>query len=229
MPGLRPGTTPEVRHLHDVLAQVLAVISIVGACCCPTGESRHGNHGVREELHHDAVPVLPGLPGRATEDRRRDPARRRAARPHGRERVTAVAARHPAHHPAPGPGPAAGLLPPARRDAVRRFSGERRPSGRWAAPPAQRPVHTGGRLSRNAAGPSCASALWYTGAQIRSASSNRSGLDRYAVRLAASTDSGAFAAIRIAICCVRSRSSASGTTSLTSPTSYARRAVSGSP
>jgi hypothetical protein len=27
----------------------------------------------------------------------------------------------------------------------------------WSA---QRPVHTGGRLSRNAAGPSCASALW---------------------------------------------------------------------
>lgn len=26
--------------------------------------------------------------------------------------------------------------------------------------PAQRPVHTGGRLSRNAAGPSCASELW---------------------------------------------------------------------
>jgi len=49
---------------------------------------------------------------------------------------------------------------------------------RRATPPAQRPVHTGGRLSRNAAGPSCASALWYTGAQIRSASSNRSGLDR---------------------------------------------------
>jgi acyl-CoA synthetase (AMP-forming)/AMP-acid ligase II len=63
---------------------------------------------------------------------------------------------------------------------------------------AQRPVHTGGRLSRNAAGPSCASALWYTGAQIRSAASNTSGLDRYAVRLAASTDSGAFAAIRSA-------------------------------
>ena len=46
------------------------------------------------------------------------------------KRVMAVAARHPAHHPAPGPGPAAGLLHPARRDAVRRFSGERRPSGR---------------------------------------------------------------------------------------------------
>jgi hypothetical protein len=28
---------------------------------------------------------------------------------------------------------------------------------RWQA---QRPVHTGARLSRNAAGPSCASALW---------------------------------------------------------------------
>src|SRR5262249_17888559 len=57
----------------------------------------------------------------------------------------------------------------------------------------------------------------------------RSGLDRYAVRLAASTDSGALAAIRIATCCVRARRSASGTTSLTSPISWARRAVSGSP
>ena len=34
----------------------------------------------------------------------------------------------------------------------------------------QRPVQTGRRLSRKAAGPSCASALWYTGSQIWSAS-----------------------------------------------------------
>jgi hypothetical protein len=47
--------------------------------------------------------------------------------------------------------------------------------------------------------------------------------------LAASTESGAFAAIRSASSCVRDLSSASGTTSLTSPTSQARAAVIGSP
>jgi len=49
------------------------------------------------------------------------------------------------------------------------------------------------------------------------------------VRLAASTDSGAFAAIRSPSSCTRTRSSPSGTTSLTSPISQARAAVTGSP
>ena len=49
------------------------------------------------------------------------------------------------------------------------------------------------------------------------------------MRLAASTDNGAFAAIRSASSWVRDRSSASGTTSFTSPISQARAAVIGSP
>ena len=49
------------------------------------------------------------------------------------------------------------------------------------------------------------------------------------MRFAAATDSGALAAIRSASSCVRSCSSAVGTTRLTSPISYARAALTGSP
>lgn len=41
-----------------------------------------------------------------------------------------------------------------------------------------RPCHRGGRLSRNARGPSCASALWYTDSQIWSAWEKTSGRER---------------------------------------------------
>src|SRR5580704_8752126 len=88
----KPWSGAHIRHLHDAVAQVLAVISIIDT------------HGMHEEPGHDAVPVLPDLPDRTDQDPRRDPARRRAGWPPGRGRVTAVAPRDPARSPAPGSG-----------------------------------------------------------------------------------------------------------------------------
>ena len=80
-------------------------------------------------------------------------------------------------------------------------------------PARQRPCQTGRRLSRNAAGPSCASSLRYTGSQIalglveRLAPAAARRTSR-TVAFAARTDSGAFAAIRSPSSCAAARSSA---------------------
>ena len=102
------------------------------------------------------------------EERRRDPARQQEQLGHMAKNVSWLwqhAIRRITLFRGRDPQPAA---PPCSTRRGKTSAGEsRRRAGeirhlRPAAEPrqAQRPVHTGGRLSRNAAGPSCASALW---------------------------------------------------------------------